>query len=317
MSSLDDIVGRMMGRRSGTGSAKEHVPVSGGFVMPAPLRRAGRSFLRASHALPRLRAGSGHFAATVFVASFWFYGAAVGGSAPSFVAGTAATFGLKTTDIVITGQVETPERDVFSALDVGPSLVGFDVDRARARLLDLPWVKDVAIRKVYPGKLTVSLAERRAMAVWQVNDKMTVVEQSGDTIARFGIADLINDRFSHLPHLVGEGAAQSAREILPIAARHPQIAGRVKAYIRVGQRRWDLQMANGVIIKLPEHNADQALSEVAGLAAGERLLERELTVVDMRVQDRIVLRLDEAAAETRAEFVSARLKAMKKADRKL
>ncbi|MEM9733546.1 MAG: cell division protein FtsQ/DivIB [Pseudomonadota bacterium] len=315
MSSLRGIFGGRIAARTPKGAAA--CDVQGGFRLPVPVRRAGRQFLRFAQSMPRLRNGTGHAAAVAFVSAFWFYGAAVGGTASQFVAGTAATLGLKTTDIIITGQVETTEQAVFSALDLGPSLVGFDVDRARERVLALPWVKDVAIRKVYPGKLTVSLAERRAMAVWQVNDKMTVVEQSGETIARFGIADLINDRFAHLPHLVGEGAAQSAHEILPIAARHPQIAGRVKAYIRVGQRRWDLQMVNGVIIKLPEHGADKALSEVAGLATGERLLERELTVVDMRLADRIVLRLDEAAAQTRADFVSARLKAMKKADRKL
>ncbi|CAG0911755.1 unnamed protein product, partial [Cyprideis torosa] len=138
---------------------------------------------------------------------------------------TAATLGLQATDIVITGQVETSEQDVFTALGIGGSIVGFSAEDARERLLALPWVKNVAIRKIYPGKLTVALAEKRAMAVWQHNDRLTVVEKTGAPIAKFGIADLLNNRFSDLPHLVGDGAAERASEILPLAAQYPSIAG--------------------------------------------------------------------------------------------
>ena len=243
----------------------------------------------------------------------------VAGNGPAVVSSAAATVGLRATGIVITGQVETSEQQIFEALSLGAghSLVGFDANDARTRVLALPWVKDVAIRKLYPGKLTVALAEKRAMAVWQHNDRLTVVEKTGAPIAKFGIADLINNRFAHLPHLVGEGAAESANEILPLAAEYPAIAGRAAAYIHVARRRWDIELANGIRIKLPEYGMARALAHVAQLESEERLLEREINVVDLRLSDRVVLRLDAAAAKTRIELVTARLKAMKKADRKL
>ena len=284
-----------------------------------PRRSRSRRFSKFVDLLPSLRSGQGSVAAVLFIASGWIFGAVSGGAGPAIMSGAAATIGLTATDIVISGQVETKEQDVFSALSNGAvlSLVGFDVSDARERVLALPWVRDVAIRKLYPGKLQVSLAEKRAMAVWQHKDRLTVVEKTGAQIAKFGIADLLNNRFSHLPHLVGEGAAESAREILPLAARYPEIAGRVETYVRVGDRRWDIQLSNGLLVKLPEKDAGSALERLILLEEESQLLEREISVVDLRHSDRVVFRLEAEAAKTRSELVSARLKAMKKADRKL
>jgi len=282
-------------------------------------RSRGRRFSKFVDLMPSVRSGQGSMAALCFIVSGWFFGAVVGGSGPAILSGAAASIGLTATDIVISGQVETKESDVFTALSNNAvlSLVGFDVSDARERVLELPWVRDVAIRKLYPGKLQVSLAEKRAMAVWQHNDRLTVVEKTGVSIAKFGIADLLNNRFSHLPHLVGEGAAETAREILPLAARYPDIAGRVETYVRVGDRRWDIQLNNGLLVKLPEFGADAALKQLVSLEEESRLLEREIAVIDLRQSDRVVFRLEPEAAKTRSELVSARLKAMKKADRKL
>ena len=319
MSSLNDIFGRLTGRFRFTATH-----VAGGAVarqLPlgplSGLRKLGRSFVRFAEELPRLKDGSGHLIAVSIIAGGWLYGSHLGGSAPALVSGTAATLGLKATDIIISGQVETSEQEVFNALAVGGSLLGFDAEAARARVLGLPWVKSVAIRKVYPGKLTVAIAEKRAMAVWQHNDRLTVVGKTGAPIAKFGISDLLSNRFSGLPHLVGEGAAEHSNEILPLAAQFPNIAQRVTAYQRIAQRRWDVELANGIRIKLPEYGAARALAHVADLDSENRLLEREVSVIDVRLRDRVTLRLQSAAAETRAELVSARLKAMKKADRKL
>ena len=269
--------------------------------------------------LPVPRGGVGSAMALSFIVSGWFYGAVVAGTAPSVLSGAASSVGLKATDIVITGQVETTEQQIFDALalGVGGSIFGFDAAGARDRLVDLPWIKDVAIRKLYPGKLTVAVAEKRAVAVWQHKDRLTVVDSSGAEIAKFGIADLLNDRFSHLPHLVGQGAPETASEIIPLVGRYPALAGRVGSYVRIADRRWDLTLTNGMRIRLPHKGVPARLKYLAQLAVEDRLLEREVDVVDMRLDDRVVFRLQPAAAKTRAELVSARLKAMKKADRKL
>ncbi len=278
-----------------------------------------RAFRRTLDTLPRPRTGRGSAMAVAFIASGWFYGAVVAGTAPGLLSGAASSVGLKATDILITGQVETTEQQIFDALAVGPSgsLFGFDAAKARGRLMEFPWVKDVAIRKLYPGKLTVAVAEKRAAAVWQYQDRLIVVDRAGDEIDKFGIADLLNDRFSHLPHLIGEGAPENASEILPRVGRYPQLAGSVSSYVRVANRRWDLNLSNGIRVQLPEYDLEDQLEYLSELASEQRLLEREVFRVDLRIADRVVLRMLPEAAKVRSELVAARLKAMKKADRKL
>ncbi|MEL6744995.1 MAG: cell division protein FtsQ/DivIB, partial [Pseudomonadota bacterium] len=70
-------------------------------------------------------------------------------------------------------------------------------------------------------------------------------------------------------------------------------------------------------IKLPEFGVPKALERVDVLAREQNVFEREITTLDMRVPDRAVLALSEAAAKSRSDFVAVRLKAMKKADTKL
>ncbi len=50
-----------------------------------------------------------------------------------------------------------------------------------------------------------------------------------------------------------------------VVARYPDLASRVKAYIRVADRRWDLRLENGVTVQLPENGEDAAMAEVQDL----------------------------------------------------
>lgn len=316
LSSLSGIFARWAGRAdaAGTGASADHVN-----PLVLAFRSRLRAFGRRLDAVPGPRTGAGTSLALGFIIAGWFYGSVVAGTAPALVSGFGSGVGLQAKDIVLTGQVETSEQDIVAALalPVQGSLLGFDVADARERILALPWVKDVAIRKLYPGKLTVALAEKRAAAVWQHQDRLTVVEQTGKPIAKFGIADLLSNRFAHLPHLVGQGASEAASEILPLVGRYPELSGRVTSYTRVANRRWDLGLANGMLIMLPETGLSKGLENLSDLASQDRLLERQIDVVDMRLADRVTFRMSAEAAKERATLVADRLKAMKKVDRKL
>lgn len=263
--------------------------------------------------------GAGQGVATAFFLIGLAYGSALGGSGGQLVSGTASMVGLQATDIVITGQNHTSEADVLAALQIAPkaSLVGFDIGEARRRVKDLPWVDSVVIRKLYPGRLQVGLSERQAAAIWQHAGKLTVIEESGAPITHYGIAELLDERFNALPYLVGVDAAAQARPLLEAAQLFPGIMAQTRAFIRVGNRRWDMQMKNTIQVKLPEGDMADNLAQLAALDHNTNMLSRQIVSLDMRVPGRVTVRLDEDQAAQRAELVEARLKAMKQADRKL
>ena len=285
--------------------------------MPRPVRRVVRRFEGfLAHARP-MRRGAGSLLAIGFFVAGAAYAAVASGTWNEVASKTAAGFGIAVGDVAIAGQIETAPADIYEALDLGrnPSLIGLDLERARERLLALPWIADATLRARYPGGLSVTVTERAAFAVWQKNDVLTIVEKSGRPITRYGITDLLTDRFAHLPRVVGEGAAEHAAEVLPLAARHDGLAERVTSYVRVGDRRWDVVFDTGLRLKLPEHALSKALTRFALMQAEHELLARPLTVADLRAPDRVTLRMDEEAAAARAEEVAEHLKAMKKADR--
>ncbi|MFD0916263.1 cell division protein FtsQ/DivIB [Pseudahrensia aquimaris] len=314
MSSLNGRYGGADGSLAGAGSlAAEGHAVSRFYSI------VRRRFVRNIETAKPMRSGVGSLLAVGFIVCGLVLGAFTGGHGPALMAGIAGSVGLQASDIIISGQIETREQDVVEVLGLSEtrSLVGFDAKAARERIAALPWVDEVTVRKLYPGKLVVEMREKRAFAVWQKDEHLSVVEQSGELISRFGISDLLNNRFSHLPHLIGEGAAETAGEILPLAADYPEIANRVLSYSRVGNRRWNVNLDGGLVVKLPEKNLGDALKFLASLQQERRVLDRQVATVDLRVNGRIALQLLPEAAEERAKYVVDRAKAMKKAERNL
>jgi cell division protein FtsQ len=65
---------------------------------------------------------------------------------------------------------------------------------------------------------------------------------------------------------------------------------RLVAAVRVGERRWNLQLRGGITVKLPEGHEAASIERLVTLQQDHALLDRPLDVVDLRLPDRLVLR---------------------------
>jgi cell division protein FtsQ len=144
------------------------------------------------------------------------------------------------------------------------------------------------VRKFYPSTLSVEIEERKPFALWQRNGEVTVIDRSGTEIVK-----LEDSRFGKLPLVVGNGANEAAASLLAELAEEPAIAGRMRAAVMVAGRRWDLYLEDGITVRLPERNLDQALAQLVRLDSEQQLLERDVVVVDLRLPDRVTVRLPE------------------------
>lgn len=294
------------GRNGGAGALARgyRALAPGGFVLPRILRKPARLVSRViagdveapPFAMLALSAG--------LVGGFCVYGAVVGGHMPAVVQAVTARTGFAIDEIRVSGNIETSEIDIFDrvGLDGWTSLIGFDVHEARLRIESLPWVEDVAVRKVYPSTLEVRVDERAPFAIWQHGAALTLIEADGTVIA-----PLSGQRHATLPLVVGRGADKAAAEFLARVAAYPAIASRIRGYVRVSDRRWNLRLDNGVTVKLPEQGEAGALAELAALDAGSGLLSRDIRAVDMRLPDRLVVRLSPDAAAAREASLKERL----------
>ncbi|NVJ97386.1 MAG: FtsQ-type POTRA domain-containing protein [Alphaproteobacteria bacterium] len=201
--------------------------------------------------------------------------------------------GFVLNDLQVEGVNRSKRADVLAALDVddGVPLLTMDLELMRKQLESLPWVKEAKVTRVLPGGLHVSLTEREPFALWQKEGKVRLIDGTGTVITQRGLA-----AYSHLMMVVGEGADLEITELQGLLAKNEGLSGRVKTAVRVGERRWDLIFDNGIRVKLPEaadpvYGAARAWQKFASLEAEYHLLGREVDVIDMRLADRMILRV--------------------------
>ena len=78
-------------------------------------------------------------------------------------------------------------------------------------------------------------------------------------------------------------------------ASEPDLASRVTAAIRVGDRRWNLRIDNAIDVLLPGRRAGSAWAQLARLERSSAILKRDVQTVDVRLPDRLVLRVNPEA----------------------
>jgi cell division protein FtsQ len=200
-----------------------------------------------------------------------------------------ADLGLAVQEVTVVGRVETAATDMIAAIDVrrGTPMLAVDPEAVRQRLRKLSWIREARVERRFPGVIAVAIEERVPMALWQRGGKLVLVDREGAVILRSGL-----DRFRHLVTLVGDDAPKGALELLALLATEPQLERRVTAAIRVGERRWNLQMDNGIDVRLPETDIAQAWTQLAQLEREQKVLGRDVVTIDLRLPDRFVIRVN-------------------------
>jgi len=232
----------------------------------------------------------GLFFLTVTVAGLFSGGhvaAAVAGVQRGFN-GMMAQAGFTVDDITVTGVVNTQGRDVTRRLNFrrGDLMLDVDVNEARARVESLPWVKSAQVRRVWPNRVHIRIEERRPIARWLHNGRHFVVDSDGR------IVGVTHERgFVALPLLSGKGAPEAAAAFVSLVATQPELKSLVKIAVRRGERRWDLQLANGVGVRLPEEGAEAALAELVTLDREQKIFARDILSIDLRFANRYVVKL--------------------------
>src|SRR5690606_23786932 len=99
---------------------------------------------------------------------------------------------------------------------------------------------------------------------------------------------------------------ESAPDFMAEIDKHPELRKQMLVAIRVADRRWTLRLKNGVDVKLPERDMDAALQRLVTLDREKRLLSRDITEIDLRLADRVTVRLSDDAHAARQEQLKKR-----------
>lgn len=244
----------------------------------------------------------GLIASLALYAAAGFYAAVLSGgvdAAGAVLSGTArpvlALVSPAIERIDIAGAPRGKARQVRAALGVEPGepVLSFDADAARSRLEALAWVREAQVRRLLPGTLEVRLVTRRPYAVWQDDGRLRVIDRAGIVLADARGSDL-----AALPLVVGAGANLHASAFLALMDARPALRARMRAAVRVADRRWNIRLLNDIDVRLPENDVAAALDELAALDEASGLLNRDIAAVDLRLADRVTIRLNPGDSAT-------------------
>lgn len=195
--------------------------------------------------------------------------------------------GLVVARVTVEGRVNAAATEILAAsgLAQGMPMLGFSPEEVRARLERLDWVARASVQRRFPGHVHLVIEERVPFAIWQNRGRFALIDRTGRVI----VHDTVG-RFAELPVVVGEGAAREAASLIGALAGYPELRRRVTASVRVNGRRWNLRLASGADVLLPEGHEAAALERLVSLHRENQVLDRELVAVDLRLPDRMVLR---------------------------
>lgn len=235
----------------------------------------------------------------IFLGSAVVYGAIIGGQTGRlFDAGVtgierlAVAVGFGVNRVTVEGQQNATDSAITTALGAGPHtmMLSFDTDAAKARLESVPWIRQAQVMRLLPSTLQVVIEERSPYAVWQNKGKTYVIDEHGVVLA-----PALPQAYPTLPLVVGEGAGKNAAALYAVLESYDALKQKMLAALRVGDRRWTLKLRTGTEIMLPDDNLNVALESLTKLEKERGVFEKDFAAIDLRLLDRITIRMRETA----------------------
>lgn len=197
--------------------------------------------------------------------------------------------------MAIDGASSSVAEDIREVLQLDFPISSFDLELEDilAQIRDLPPVQVASLRVRSGGILQVDVVERSPAVVWRTALGLEVLDVTGAVIAPAAS----REAFAALPLIAGEGADRHVTEALDLVRAAGPLGARMRGLVRVGDRRWDVVLDREQRILLPEEGPVQALERVIAMGQVHEMLERDLSVVDMRLSQRPTIRMNPAAVE--------------------
>ena len=199
--------------------------------------------------------------------------------------------GFTVDEIVIQGRKRTSKQELMQAIAVSREDNIFEVDvyALQQRLEQLPWVRKAAVKKTFlPNVINITLQEKEVQSLWQISEKFHPIDEDGKVIE----AEYVPDK--PLLLIVGAGAPENINSLLKIIKQDKGIYQRVKVANFISKRRWNLvldDVRDGITIKLPEENVEQAWKKLIKLYTTKGILKRKLTIIDLRLKGKVTVKL--------------------------
>lgn len=190
--------------------------------------------------------------------------------------------------VIVTGEVAHADpAHIASVVQHGLRGTFFTMDLAAARdaLQKVPWVRQVSVRRQWPGRLAIAIEEHQALARW--NDAALVNVQGEVFDAEYG---------EELPDFYGPdgSAAEITARYREFSAQLAALQLGIDTLSRSARGAWEVKLEDGMTIALGREHVGERWTR--WMQVSERYRDRiaqggELAAIDMRYANGFAARI--------------------------
>jgi cell division protein FtsQ len=209
---------------------------------------------------------------------------------------------LTISKITVSGNARISRGEVVVLLEGlrGQNMLTADLESWRVKLLDSPWVADAAIRRVFPGTVSVAISERQPLGIGRIGNSLYLIDRRGTVIDEYGpnyvefdlpIIDGLGAHAAADCMLVDEARATLAGNLLSELAQRPDLARRVSQIDVTDARDAVLILKNDTaLVRVGDANFVDRLQSYLDLALTLRERIQDIDYVDLRFDQRVYVR---------------------------
>ncbi len=176
------------------------------------------------------------------------------------------------------------------SIDESNNLFNYDLVNAAEKIETLNWIKKVNIKKNFPNSLIIFVTENDPFAYLLKDQKVFLVDIDGDIIIEENESVISENERLILSGL--ESELNLSELIVNLNIHYPNILSFIKEMEFIERRRWNLIFNNNLLIKLPESGIEKSLKNLKKLIEKEKILKSNIIEVDLRINDRAIIKID-------------------------
>jgi cell division protein FtsQ len=186
-------------------------------------------------------------------------------------------------ELEIQGLPDRLEDEIRKSVDIEFPISLFHLDEETLKA-ELSGIREISYFSIEPqggGNLIVTAIPSIPIAVWRTTEGYSLINAAGREIA-----DVFHPgQEKYLPMVIGAGANIAAHEISYLHRISKPIRNDIYAFIRVGERRWDIMLHSGLLIMLPADDPITAIRTVMRWEERHAITSRLVSRIDLRLMD--------------------------------
>tara|TARA_Y100000590_G_scaffold417074_1_gene516432 strand:- start:1655 stop:2302 length:648 start_codon:yes stop_codon:yes gene_type:complete len=191
-------------------------------------------------------------------------------------------FNIKTIEVRNNILIETVEIEEKLINIYNKNIFLLNKKEIESPLKDISFLKKIEVKKKYPSTVIVKVYETAPTAILYKNKKKYLLDSSAKLVLT---EDPIN--FTDLPGVFGEDAENNFLLLFKKLKKNNFPSESIKNYYYYQIGRWDLELLDNKIAKLPNNNLDEAIIKLIELLDRDDF--KNYNIIDLRLDGKIIV----------------------------